>query len=1433
MSEVEKSDDRGSAEREREGLLRSQLIKAVRGLDEAPFNLAATRIRRDSKLRGRLTNTLGRQPVPPILRHALRSRDAGPVAISLGSALNEHLVREFSIDESEGATLRSLIDGGTQVKDTHGTVACRVWLLFLSLVGGPLDPLVEAILQADGPWHATGYSQHSKLVAADATCVTEVAAMMADGVASGSDYADVTVEQLRASLNAVIDDSADPEDYAVARWLIGSTLNEFAEDFTDVRGERFQVPTNVLPELPDWPGQPPVDPDDDELTRIMAGLLADAADAAAQAHQTLVQDRRAPSEQQIARLWRASTAARQLEAAAGHGGPPEELAAELEAARSPTVALRRLAEVRGAAGAEEAAEQLREAAEQALMHDEAPAGLVQLAALLDASTRPPLEDIQQLLSQVPATLHGALLAASHGLLELPANGPAFPPTVEVAAQEQQRERPDRELTDEPTTELTEPSSEESADNAQQPIEPEGEPSAAEEDTSGAIRQEVGAGSGLGTQESEPKTRPPEEPAGAARAPEITKAAQPPRDTETESAQPQLSETGRDADAETNESVAAAQREAREELHAASVNRLLQQLLGDRHDPAAAYWVATVGDADSALQAATETLTYATAIRREGGPAGMAFDQAATRLPTAQLLANRSARILAVVAGVRATLVAPYTARSFLDAIADRYEATPALHDIIAAANQAALAGARIGSAVPPDVVADGEGEDVSQLTDRAAELLEVGPHRKLGYQPATRVWQRWIDADDGWLGRILAVVASDHRSQEKPLRTLVDKARNDRWLIKRMNDTDRDERGAEASGIEYHGRDSLLRRTHTHLDLVDDWLELVSADADTQTPDWTQQQAMELYRTVQRRREEALTELGDVGDDELAEAAAGLARHMLDELFARVLEARPYPGREQRPEEVLTRPLLRTDVPLDTRQWQPERLPRFDELDVLAEEPDWVVAFMRRLSREDLSEAAAIIPTVTSLEGEDAAEELRTQLDEATRHAAQSAADLWRTARQELTRAKWEGYLDAAAATTLDQRLDELDITDAGNRRSDQPGVVRTQVGQVLRDLRRFLSHIQRHREERIASRRAEVLRAVRSEDLDPNVTDKALRLIDEGNLVEAEEVIRQANNDLLKPFRLDSLSPVAVADEVADLLNHPAPVDEDLRKAVAEGGRWHGLDFEDLHRQVRARRVHAVEGWLNLRNPVVTGSAVLSAVNSVLAGMGMELPGRAVTLRHRSGGRHRWYDVSDATVRATRAPQFGSMAHGRFRVLVSPESMTVDQAIEVLSDAAGDRQVIHLHLGPWTLDQRQRYAQLLADVPHDVLPIDAAVFAARLAYSEKARGWAVTCGLALPYGATNPYLVDIAGSDLPPEMFFGRSTEQRRLLDPTGPNIVFGGRQLGKTALLRQAEAVFDNYGDHSLAIYVDIRIVGANSDAHRVWNLIIGNSRAVSRKT
>ena len=82
----------------------------------------------------------------------------------------------------------------------------------------------------------------------------------------------------------------------------------------------------------------------------------------------------------------------------------------------------------------------------------------------------------------------------------------------------------------------------------------------------------------------------------------------------------------------------------------------------------------------------------------------------------------------------------------------------------------------------------------------------------------------------------------------------------------------------------------------------------------------------------------------------------------------------------------------------------------------------------------------------------------------------------------------------------------------------------------------------------------------------------------------------------------------------------------------------------------------------------------------------------------------------------------------------------------------------------------------------------------------------------ALPFSYVSAYVTS-AGL-VPPELFYGRRVARESVLRPDGSCFIYGGRQLGKTALLRDVERQFHAPAHGQLALWLDLKARGIGYD-------------------
>lgn len=80
---------------------------------------------------------------------------------------------------------------------------------------------------------------------------------------------------------------------------------------------------------------------------------------------------------------------------------------------------------------------------------------------------------------------------------------------------------------------------------------------------------------------------------------------------------------------------------------------------------------------------------------------------------------------------------------------------------------------------------------------------------------------------------------------------------------------------------------------------------------------------------------------------------------------------------------------------------------------------------------------------------------------------------------------------------------------------------------------------------------------------------------------------------------------------------------------------------------------------------------------------------------------------------------------------------------------------------------------------------------------------------ITMPFSNYQPYY-DSASTLLPVEMFMGRYEQLKSIKTAEGANIVYGGRQLGKTALLKMAKNDIDHNEKGDRAVYIDAKDYG-----------------------
>ncbi|TDX27928.1 hypothetical protein [Rhodovulum visakhapatnamense] len=178
--------------------------------------------------------------------------------------------------------------------------------------------------------------------------------------------------------------------------------------------------------------------------------------------------------------------------------------------------------------------------------------------------------------------------------------------------------------------------------------------------------------------------------------------------------------------------------------------------------------------------------------------------------------------------------------------------------------------------------------------------------------------------------------------------------------------------------------------------------------------------------------------------------------------------------------------------------------------------------------------------------------------------------------------------------------------------------------------------------------------------------------------------------------------------------------------------------------------------------------------------------------------------------------PVFGSQAAngaGAHLVLIGRDTLP-ENLVKTLSS---DMPAILLFAGVIDAQRRRELAEHLRDNAIPALLIDETLITFAGTRRQARARTIFECGL--PYGRVEPYTTD--AGQLPPEMFFGRSEEIRLIMSKTADGcLVYGGRQLGKSALLGHIARTEHAPEKDRIVVTREVRPLGKSEKPSEIWS-------------
>jgi hypothetical protein len=223
--------------------------------------------------------------------------------------------------------------------------------------------------------------------------------------------------------------------------------------------------------------------------------------------------------------------------------------------------------------------------------------------------------------------------------------------------------------------------------------------------------------------------------------------------------------------------------------------------------------------------------------------------------------------------------------------------------------------------------------------------------------------------------------------------------------------------------------------------------------------------------------------------------------------------------------------------------------------------------------------------------------------------------------------------------------------------------------------------------------------------------------------------------------------------------------------------------------------------------------------IRTILDGLGFRL----LELERSDGTKRSWMRFQTEEIRSRQqcpVRQYGSGAHGKYRLLCVWDRPTEKELLDEIGDTNRGDPVLVFWFGRMTEARRRDLARVCRDNRRAFIVIDEVLLVYLCGFPPPRLPQMFAC--TLPFTPLQPYTT--TASVVPPEIFYGRRGERDAIVDPFGSCFIYGGRQLGKTALLRDVERNYHDPKTGFVVLWLDLKVegIGYNRSIDEIWTLL-----------
>lgn len=716
---------------------------------------------------------------------------------------------------------------------------------------------------------------------------------------------------------------------------------------------------------------------------------------------------------------------------------------------------------------------------------------------------------------------------------------------------------------------------------------------------------------------------------------------------------------------------------------------------------------------------------------------------------------------------------------------------------------------------------------IKEIADNAKNWLKEAQKQRIKYKPAYDTWRALV-AKDGELEKLLIPVVEDHRDDMEKVKEMIDNDWRDYSISTQIQDAQQRVVKRQLKPIQGKVHKHLLNRIKVARDLASDWCHQLDGlrEIRSRGTQWHFNQVDQLRNSVQKtlpQAEATLEQMGKSAQEAPLEAATCCLRRTIRQLGKTLNLETSTASSDVERYKWFTHDAENLYIALNKRLlWfpelslsddgQPAEKKQIAHLLCMAyvEERSLNTSFEAWLKKQDYRFVEIILNSFRKetntaesshryreeLAGSQAA--LHERIDQVNEQIEQALVDgIIGEERSEYSARVVE--IKPEETRNFPLKFDILNEVESGlsKARTEHSKELNARWKEKKRQLED--SHLKTEEKKEISDFISEALK-----NEDTRLAEEAIsslnRILD-GN-ADPEEILSRSKESADALVEFAEKTP-----KIADWLGNKSV--KSIIPSI-QGGRQvsiDGLSFMKIPKPRRDEAVKAIEQWHGLKQKRPTSRDNLYQPLKVL----LEYLGFEDAMLHHQADGADWLhanatmSANDSLIRPI--PQFGSQAHGHYHIVCLWERPGAESIAARLRESRLDTgTVIVFYLGRIPKGQKRDIVRICREQELALAILDEILLVFLALQRDSRLPTFLNC--ALPLTALNPYTPFKAG-DVPPEMFFGRERMVRELQNPVGSCIVYGGRQLGKSALLRHVQRQFHNPEQKKFAWIEDMKLI------------------------